>query len=193
MTLRTYLGTAPGVGKTYAMLKEGRRRAQKGEHVVVGWLERHGRAETRAQLGDLEVVPPAAVDYRGHTFPDLDVAAVLATGAGVVLVDELAHTTADGSRQRWQDVADLLAAGRDVLTTANVANLRSLRDVAAQLTGSGPGRVRARRVRPCRRGRAGRHAGRVAPPPHRLRQGLHRGPDRRGARRVFPRCPTSRR
>ncbi|HVM65167.1 MAG TPA: universal stress protein [Acidimicrobiales bacterium] len=137
MTLRTYLGTAPGVGKTYAMLKEGRRRAQKGEQVVVGWLERHGREETRAQLGDLEVVPPAAVEYRGHSFPDLDVAAVLATGAGVVLVDELAHTTADGSRQRWQDVADLLAAGRDVLTTANVANLRSLRDDAAQLTGSG--------------------------------------------------------
>jgi two-component system sensor histidine kinase KdpD len=137
MTLRTYLGTAPGVGKTYAMLKEGRRRAQKGEHVVVGWIERHGRPETKAQLGDLEVVPPRGVEYRGHSFPDLDVEAVLATGAGVVLVDELAHSTADGARQRWQDVAALLAAGRDVLTTANVANLRSVREYAAQLTGSG--------------------------------------------------------
>jgi two-component system sensor histidine kinase KdpD len=137
MTLRTYLGTAPGVGKTYAMLKEGRRRAQKGERVVVGWIERHGRPETRAQLGDLEVVPPRAVEYRGHAFPDLDVDAVLAAGADVVLVDELAHSVADGSRQRWEDVEALMAAGLDVLTTANVANLHSVRDYAAQLTGSG--------------------------------------------------------
>ena len=135
--LRTYLGTAPGVGKTYAMLKEGRRRAQKGERVVVGWVEQHGRPETRAQLADLEVLPPRNVDYRGHSFPDLDVAAALASGASVVLVDELAHTVADGTRQRWEDVADLLAAGLDVLTTANIANLRSVRDYAAQLTGSG--------------------------------------------------------
>src|SRR5579864_429925 len=94
--LRTYLGTAPGVGKTYAMLREGRRRAQRGERVVVGWLERHGRPGTRAELGDLEVLAPREVEYRGHSFPDLDVAAVLASGADVVLVDELAHTTADG-------------------------------------------------------------------------------------------------
>jgi two-component system sensor histidine kinase KdpD len=135
--LRTYLGTAPGVGKTYAMLKEGRRRSERGERVVVGWIERHGRPETRAQLGDLEVVPPRMVEYRGHAFPDLDTAAVLATGAEVVLVDELAHTLADGTRQRWEEVGDLLAAGVDVLTTANVANLRSVRDYVAQLTGAG--------------------------------------------------------
>ena len=136
-TLRTYLGTAPGVGKTYAMLKEGRRRADRGEKVVVGWVERHGRAETRAQLGDLEVVAPRMVDYRGGRFPEMDLDAALDSSADVVLVDELAHTAADGSRQRWEDVAQLLAAGRDVLTTANVANLRSVRDYAAQLTGAG--------------------------------------------------------
>jgi two-component system sensor histidine kinase KdpD len=135
--LRTYLGTAPGVGKTYAMLKEGRRRSERGERVVVGWVERHDRPETRAQLGELEVVAPRMVEYRGHAFPDLDTAAVLATGPEVVLVDELAHTLADGSRQRWEEVGDLLAAGADVLTTANVANLRSVRDYVARLTGAG--------------------------------------------------------
>jgi two-component system sensor histidine kinase KdpD len=136
-TLRTYLGTAPGVGKTYAMLGEGRRRADAGERVVVGWIERHGRAETRAQLGDLEVVPPRAVAYRGSTFSELDVEAVLAADADVVLVDELAHTWPDGSRSRWEDVAAIRAAGLDVLTTANVANLRSVREYAAGVTGSG--------------------------------------------------------
>jgi len=89
------------------------------------------------QLGDLDVLPAREVEYRGHTFPDLDLGAVLASGADVALVDELAHTTADGARQRWEDVADLLTAGVDVLTTANVANLESVRDYAARLTGSG--------------------------------------------------------
>jgi two-component system sensor histidine kinase KdpD len=135
--LHTYLGIAPGAGKTYAMLREGRRRAQRGGGVVIGWVERHERDETRAQRDDLEVVPPRMVAYRGHTFPELDVPAALATGADVVLVDELAHTWPDGSRERWQDVDDLLAAGREVLTTANVANLRSVRDYAARITGAG--------------------------------------------------------
>jgi len=135
--LRTYLGTAPGVGKTYAMLREGRRRSERRERVVVGWVERHGRDETRAQLGDLDVVPPRTVEHRGRGFPDLDVEAVLARRPDVVLVDELAHTVADGSRQRWEDVADLLAAGVGVVTTANVANLVSVRDYAARLTGAG--------------------------------------------------------
>ena len=135
--LVTYLGTAPGVGKTYAMLVEGRRRTERGERVVVGWIERHGRAETRAQVGDLAIVAPREVSYRGITFVDLDVSAVIGSGADVVLVDELAHTRPDGARRCWEDVADIRAAGIDVLTTANVANLRSVRDYAARVSGAG--------------------------------------------------------
>jgi len=135
--LRTYLGTAPGVGKTYAMLTEGRRRADAGERVVVGWIERHGRAETRAQIGDLEMVPTRTLTYRGVDFAELDVEEVISRNPDVVLVDELAHSVADGSRRRWEDVGDLLAAGVDVFTTANVANLVSTRDYAARITGVG--------------------------------------------------------
>jgi len=119
------------------MLAEGRQRAEGGERVVIGWLERHGRAETKAQRGDLEVVPARVVEYRGSTFRDLDIEAVLATGADLVLVDELAHWVPDTRRWRWQDVAELLANGLDVLTTANIANLTSVRDYAAQITGVG--------------------------------------------------------
>ena len=121
--LRTYLGTAPGVGKTYAMLAEGRQRAEAGERVVIGWIERHGRSETKAQRGDLEIVPARTVEYRGSTFRDLDVEAVLSTGANLVLVDELAHWVPDTRRWRWEEVEELLAKGFDVLTTANIANL----------------------------------------------------------------------
>ncbi len=135
--LTTYLGTAPGVGKTYAMLTDGRRRASNGERVVVGWIERHGRPDTLALLSDLDVIEPAAVTYRGHEFPDLDVAAVLAAQPDVVVVDELAHSLPDGTRKRWMDVVDLLDAGVDVLTSVNVANLLSARDYAAQITGAG--------------------------------------------------------
>lgn len=137
-SLRTYLGTAPGVGKTFAMLAEGRRRAENGERVVVGWIERHGRPETGRQLSGLEVIAPRTVTYRGREFDDFDPAAAIASGADVVLVDELAHATADSSRQRWEDVADVLNAGLDVVTTANVAHLRSVRDYATQVTGVGP-------------------------------------------------------
>ena len=97
-SLRTFLGTAPGVGKTYAMLAEGRRRAGNGERVVVGWIDWHGRARTREQLGDLEVIAPRTVGYRGTVFTDFDAPAALASGAEVVLVDELAHATADRTR-----------------------------------------------------------------------------------------------
>src|ERR1700733_13246346 len=89
--LRTYLGFAPGVGKTYRMLAEGRRRAERGERVVIGWIERHGRTETKAQLRDLEVIAPRQALYRGSAFSELDVDGVLASGAKVVLLDELAH------------------------------------------------------------------------------------------------------
>jgi len=135
--LRTYLGTTPGVGKTFAMLAEGRRRAENGERVVVGWLESHGRPETGRQLGGLEVIAPRTVAYRGAVFADFDALAVIASGADVVLVDELAHATADRTRQRWEDVADVLGAGPDVITTLNVAHLRSVRDYAARVTGAG--------------------------------------------------------
>ncbi len=135
--LTTYLGTAPGVGKTYAMLRAGRSRSDAGERVVVGWVERHGRSETRAQIGDLEVVAPRSVAYESGTFAELDVEAVVASGAGVALVDELAHTVVGTTRRRWQEVADILAAGVDVMTTANLANLVSARDYVAQLTGAG--------------------------------------------------------
>jgi two-component system, OmpR family, sensor histidine kinase KdpD len=136
-TLTTYLGTAPGVGKTSRMLVEGQRRAGDGEHVVVGWIERHGRPDTDRRLGDLEIVPPRTVGYRGTTFAEFDPAAAIATGADVVLVDELAHSAADSIRQRWEDVAEILDAGLDVLTTTNVAQLRSVRDFAARVTGVG--------------------------------------------------------
>jgi two-component system sensor histidine kinase KdpD len=136
--MRTYLGTAPGVGKTYTMLCEGRRRADRGEHVVVGWVEHHGRSGTRAQLGNLELIAHKSVTYRGCTFADLDAEAVVATGADVVLIDELAHTTADGGWRRFEEVAAIRAAGLDVLTTMNVANLRSVRDWAARVTGRRP-------------------------------------------------------
>ena len=135
--LTTYLGTAPGVGKTYAMLQAGRLRSAAGQRVVVCWVERHGRAETQAQVRDLEVVPPRPVAYGSGTFAEFDVEAVLASGAGVALVDELAHIVVGTTRRRWQEVADILAAGVDVLTTANLANLVSARDYVAQLTGAG--------------------------------------------------------
>ncbi len=135
--LTTYLGTAPGVGKTYAMLRAGRLRSGAGQRVVVGWVERHGRVETQAQLGDLEVVPPRPVAYGSGTFDELDVEAVMASGAGVALIDELAHTVVGTTRPRWQEAADILAAGVDVMTTANLANLVSARDYVAQLTGAG--------------------------------------------------------
>ncbi len=98
--LTTYLGTAPGVGKTYAMLTEGRRRAATGEHVVVGWVEHHDRPETMRQVGDLEVIGPGHVDYRGHDFAEMDWV-ISAAGADLVVVDELAHSLPDGSRRRW--------------------------------------------------------------------------------------------
>jgi two-component system sensor histidine kinase KdpD len=135
--LRVYLGTAPGVGKTYAMLNEGWRRAQDGEQVVVGWWERHGRPGTAAQIRELEVVPPRSVRYRDRDFEELDVDEIIRRHPDVALVDELAHTTVDDRRPRWQDVQDLLDAGITVLTTVNVANLDSVSEFAALITGAG--------------------------------------------------------
>ncbi len=135
--LRIYLGAAPGVGKTYAMLGEAHRRAERGADVLVGFVETHGRERTAALLTGLELLPRLAIGYRGSTFEELDVDAVLARRPQIVLVDELAHSNVPGSRhaKRWQDVELLLAAGIDVLSTVNVQHLESLNDVVQTITG----------------------------------------------------------
>ena len=135
--LRVYLGAAPGVGKTFAMLDEGRRRLERGTDVVVAIVETHGRARTAEQLEGLEVVARRTVQHGATELTELDVGAVLARAPKVVLVDELAHTNAPGSRnvKRWQDVDELLEAGIDVVTTVNVQHLESLNDVTEAITG----------------------------------------------------------
>lgn len=135
--LRVYLGAAPGVGKTYAMLNEGRRRAARGTDVVVGYVETHGRANTAAQLGTLEVIPRARVAYAGTAFEEMDLAALLERKPQVALVDELAHTNVPGSshEKRWQDVEALLDAGIEVISTVNIQHLESLNDVVREITG----------------------------------------------------------
>lgn len=135
--LRIYLGAAPGVGKTYSMLGEAHRRLERGTDLVAGVVETHGRSKTAELLEGIEVIPPCYVDYRGGSFPELDVPAVLARRPQVVLVDELAHTNTPGSKnpKRWQDVEELLDAGITVISTVNVQHLESLNDVVAQITG----------------------------------------------------------
>lgn len=135
--LRIYLGAAPGVGKTYAMLNEGRRGRARGKDVVVGIVETHGRENTAAQVGDLEVIPRRTLAYRGTTLEEMDVDAILARKPQLVLVDELAHTNAPGSdnEKRYQDIDRLLDAGIDVISTVNVQHLESLNDVVEQITG----------------------------------------------------------
>ncbi|TQF04974.1 sensor histidine kinase KdpD [Kitasatospora acidiphila] len=136
--LRVYLGSAPGVGKTYRMLDEARRRQDRGADVVVGYIECHGRKHTEAMLDGLEVVPRLHRDYRGTDFTEMDIDAIVARRPGVVLVDELAHSNIPGGRhaKRWQDVEELLAAGLDVITTVNVQHLESLNDVVQKITGT---------------------------------------------------------
>ena len=135
--LRIYLGAAPGVGKTYAMLQEGDRRSKRGTDVVVGIVETHGRQATSEQLDGLEVLPRRQVEYRGTVLEELDVRAVIERHPDVVLVDELAHTNAPGSSnpKRWEDVEDLLTAGIDVISTVNIQHLESMNDVVQQITG----------------------------------------------------------
>jgi two-component system, OmpR family, sensor histidine kinase KdpD len=135
--LRIYLGAAPGVGKTFAMLNEGKRRRARGTDVVVGLVETHGRANTAAQIGDLEVVPRRRISYRGTDFEEMDVDAVLARKAQVALIDEIAHTNVPGSRneKRWQDVDEILDAGIDVVSTLNMQHLESVNDVVERITG----------------------------------------------------------
>src|SRR6266516_3214172 len=135
--LRIYLGAAPGVGKTFAMLNEGKRRRARGTDVVVGLVETHGRANTAAQIGDLEVVARRRIGYRGTDFEEMDVDAVLARKPQVALIDEIAHTNVPGSRneKRWQDVAEVLDAGIDVISTLNMQHLESVNDVVERITG----------------------------------------------------------
>ena len=135
--LRVYLGAAPGVGKTYAMLGEGHRRLERGTDVVVGFVETHGRAHTAEQVEGLEVVPRRTMSYRGATFTEMDLDAVIARRPALALVDELAHTNVPGSRnaKRWQDIEELLAAGIDVITTVNIQHLESVNDVVEKITG----------------------------------------------------------
>ena len=136
-SLRVYLGAAPGVGKTFAMLDEGARRAARGTDVVVGIVETHGRARTAERLEGLEVVPRRTVEYRGTVLDELDLDAVLRRAPAVCLVDELAHSNVPGleHEKRWQDVETMLAAGIDVVTTVNIQHLESLNDVTEAITG----------------------------------------------------------
>ncbi|MFI7189522.1 DUF4118 domain-containing protein [Nocardia nova] len=135
--LRIYLGAAPGVGKTYAMLGEAHRRLSRGRDVVAAVVETHGRSKTAELLEGIERIPPAMRTYRGTTLPELDLDAVLRRAPAVALVDELAHTNVPGSKneKRWQDVHELLDAGIDVVSTVNVQHLDSLNDVVEQITG----------------------------------------------------------
>lgn len=135
--LKIFFGAAPGVGKTFAMLEAARLQKQAGVDVVVGIVETHGRQETEALLEGLEILPRRAEPYRGVTLQEFDLDAALARRPGLLLVDELAHTNAPGSRhvKRWQDVLELVDAGIDVYTTLNVQHLDSLNDVVAQITG----------------------------------------------------------
>ena len=139
--LRVYLGAAPGVGKTFAMLNEGHRRAARGTDVVIGFVETHARAKTEEAVGDLPLVPRRTITYRGLAATELDVAAVLSRRPEVVLVDELAHSNVtdpadpQAHDKRWQDIQVLLDAGIDVITTVNVQHLESLNDVVESITG----------------------------------------------------------
>jgi len=135
--LRIYLGAAPGVGKTFAMLGEARRRAERGADVVVGLVETHGRDKTAELLTGLSIVPRKHIVHRGIEFTEMDNDAILARKPGIAVIDELAHTNVPGSRnaKRWQDIDELLAAGIDVLSTVNVQHLESQGDVVQRITG----------------------------------------------------------
>jgi two-component system sensor histidine kinase KdpD len=136
--LKVFIGMAPGVGKTYRMLHEGRSEAESGRDVVIGYLEPHGRSETVAQADGLELVPRRTVTYRGKALEEMDLPAVLARRPELCLIDELAHTNAPGveHEKRYEDVREVIEAGIDVYTTINVQHLESLNDQITQLTGA---------------------------------------------------------
>ena len=135
--LRLYIGAAAGVGKSYQMLEDAHQLRREGTDVVIGFIEPHGREDTRNLIGDLEQVPLRAIEYRGVTLREMDLEAIKARHPQVALVDELAHTNAPGSthQKRFDDVIDLLAAGIHVITAVNIQHIESLNDVVARTTG----------------------------------------------------------
>ena len=135
--MKVFVGAAPGVGKTYAMLQGARRLKEEGVDVVIGLVETHGRAETSALVEGLEVLPRRMVEYHGRAIAEFDLDAALARKPALIIVDELAHTNAPESRhpKRWQDVQELLAAGIDVWTALNIQHLESLADVVSRISG----------------------------------------------------------
>ena len=143
--LKIFLGAAPGVGKTYEMLLSAQARRRDGADVIVGVVEAHGRRETEALLEGLEVIPRQQVEYKGHLLAEMDLDAILKRRPQLVLVDELAHTNAPGSRhpKRYLDVEELIAAGIDVFTTLNIQHVESLNDIIARIT-----RIRVRETVP---------------------------------------------
>ena len=181
--LKVYLGFAPGVGKTYACLQEARELRDAGKDVVVGLIEDHGRARTRAAVGDLEVLPRIQIPHRGAVFEDMDLAALLERRPDVAVVDELAHSIPEGDNpegarpgpgahhtKRWQDIETLLEAGIDVLSTVNIQHLESLNDVVESITGQ-----RQRETTPDSVLRAADDVELVDLPPEALRARLARG------------------
>src|ERR1700731_968459 len=143
--LKIFLGAAPGVGKTYEMLLSAQAKRREGVEIVVGIVETHGRRETEALIDGLEVLPRRQVDYKGHRLTEMDLDGILKRRPQLVLVDELAHTNAPGSRhpKRYLDVEELIAAGIDVYTTLNIQHVESLNDVVARIT-----RIRVRETVP---------------------------------------------
>lgn len=135
--LKVFLGAVAGVGKTYKMLSEARRRASRGENIVVGLIETHGRPATTEMMEGLEKVPLKRIDYRGTTFYELDTAAVIARRPEWILIDELAHTNVPGTvhAKRWQSIEEIRYAGINVITTLNVQHLESLNDTVYEITG----------------------------------------------------------
>jgi len=170
--LRVVLGFAAGVGKTYEMLNEGNRRLQRGQDIVIGYVETHGRAGTVEQLGTLPVIPRKRLEYRGATFEEMDVFAIIERRPYMVLVDELAHTNIPGSphEKRWQDVEAILEAGIHVMTTMNVQHLESLNDTVYDITG-----VRVRETVPDHILREADEVKMVDVPPRALINRLERG------------------
>ena len=134
---KLFLGYAPGVGKTYSMLSEGIRRYSRGEDVVIGVVETHGRKGVVELVSKLETVPRKEIEYKGTVFTEMDIDAILARKPAVVVVDELAHTNIEGSKhpKRYQDVIDLLDAKIDVLSTVNVQHIESLNPLVERITG----------------------------------------------------------
>ena len=135
--LRVYIGAAPGVGKTYSMLEDARALKKRGVDVVIGLVETYGRADTEAQIGDLEIIPRRKIRYKGVEIEEMDVDAILARKPQMCVVDELAHTNVPGSRheKRYQDVLELLDAGINVMTAVNIQHLETLNDLVSRVTG----------------------------------------------------------